>query len=417
MLETRLWIKQFRVDRQLTQQEIAERLGYSHSYISKLESGSIPLNNKFLAKFRYVFDVKEFNAPHHNKVPEQLFQNLYLSLSQRNKQKSEYLLSELQRLLPISQAAQVSFLFRLYRFYHTTLELNITEAKKLLPQISKNALQLTSTGLFLFYKSLAHHYIQTDQLLSAHKAMEQATKHKEGEDMEYHLFFAMLYSKLHFISESNKHIEKANQLLQNDFQIANMLQIRVITAINLLKTHKYEQAKEEFNHILDSPYHKDYMVKTELIYYYLAKIHYAQNNYEEAIRLLRSAKVSEKETHFTVKYLYLTAKIFWKLNRERNALDYIRTIKKLASNQKYQYKTLLLELEIHNQLYTSNTIQLLLNKIIPYFKDNADLHEKYKCYGLLQDICYRMRMYKQSADYLKQMVLIKEKTSNYILKK
>ena len=413
MLDTRKWLKQFRLDRRLTQEEVANLLGYSHSYISKLESGNMPLNNKFLSKFRYTFDMEALTLPQADKITDQLFQNLFLSLSQQDKLKTEHILNELQKLAPISHAKQVTVIFHLYQFYHATLELRISDAQKHLTQLNKNVLQLTSSGLFLYYKAIAYYYILIDQLASAMKALEQAYEYNTEEDFEYHLYSAILYTKLNSISESNKHIDIANQLTQHQFHISKILQIRFLTAINLMNKRRYEHAKEEFNQLLDSPYHKDYMIKTELIYYYLANIYFEQKNYDEALRYLRSAKVNEKETFFKVQYLYLTAEIYNQLNRSSNALDYINSIKKLTINKKYQYKTLILERRIRNQLYTSETKALLQNKIIPFFKNNADFHEKYKCYQLLQDICYQMKMYKQSADYLKQMVVIREKASNY----
>lgn len=413
MLDQKGLLKQYRIKTNQTQQEIANQLGYSHSYISKLERGIIPLNNKFLTKLYNTFDIKELQIPYQNSSTNQLFHNWFTSLSNHHKRKSEQFLQELQKKFPITQATNDFLLYNLYRFYHLTLEHNISEAQALLPRIIKNSLHLTSSGLFLFYKAIAYHYIQTDQLSSAAEALKNAQKHMEGNDSEYYLFCAMLKTKMKAVYESNEYLQETEQLLRVNFDLSKTMLVRIMLSINQIQQHNYEQAKKGFHQIIDTAYHKEYMIKTELIYYFLAKIHYLQNNYEEALRFLRHAKVKEKVPYFKVIYLYLTAKIYWKLNRKNDALAYISNIQRLRVNQKYQYKAMLLKRDILHLLETDDTKILLLDTIIPFYQRNEDFPEEYKCYRLLQDICYKMKMYKQSADYLKKMIIIREQASNY----
>lgn len=392
-------VRYYRKSANLTQKQLAYKVGVSHSLISKIEAGNYQPHENVMKKIQHFLQIKELEKHENHQLSAQL-SSWHKSINQRNITTSEQFYQQLKKF-PISYFLNETSLYRLHCFQHALLILDIEKAFLLLPEILKETKKLTERASYPFYKAIGYYYVLTDALKQAGYYLEKAVSAKVEAyeyDGELHLTYAILHHKLENIPHSMDYSYQAIHLFQQKMDHRNVMIAQSVRALNDLQTKRYERGLKNLQNIL-LQLGNNLFINLQAFHCLLGLAYMHQQNYNKALYYAREAMLNEKNTYMKQSYIYLVAYIFALMQDKDQALDYIKAGMKLKSNKKYLYKLKTLYYIITGQINCSSCQKHLEDKAIPFLLEKGDMAELRNCYRLLGNSTFSLHHYKQAAQY------------------
>lgn len=386
-------IKWHRNKQKITQEQLAEGI-CSMTQLSKIENGQVQVNEELLVEIANRLNIPEEKlvAPidqEHYQMAEQLITAIHEYDIPTAQELEAKLVNKRHDLLHYD----LDFLCLLARFGYMLLMKRLSEADQLYETIMNYDEIFEETAPYSFHKFIGDYLINKCLFFDAKSHLHKAERLlPDQEDPELYVLIAVANSHLENVLTSNQYARRALRIFQEKLYYSRIIECEIILASNYTFVNEYQQAKEQLERIeslIDHKFEKHSKVK---INFHLSLINAMQNNYGEAIQLLKENLETDVNETELMHSRYLLAHTYYITDRFDEALELIETGRTLAQAHQLNYYLIKFKsLKLVIEKKSEDLVDFLNKSALPFFKVTGQAFDLRYYYQLLGYTLYNMK--------------------------